>query len=70
MTSESGYRKQSQIAADALARKQAGQEQNRPPNEDSENPGHADTPRPDYPPSGAFDAEGHRPVLERSRKVR
>lgn len=27
-------------------------------------------PRPDYPPSGAFDAEGHRPVLERSRKVR
>jgi hypothetical protein len=30
----------------------------------------AETPRPDYPPSGAFDAEGHRPVLERSRKVR
>jgi hypothetical protein len=28
------------------------------------------TPRPDYPPSGAFDAEGHRPVLERSRKER
>lgn len=27
-------------------------------------------PRPDYPPSGAFDAEGHRPVLERSRKER
>jgi hypothetical protein len=30
----------------------------------------AETPRPDYPPSGAFDAEGQRPVLERSRKVR
>lgn len=27
-------------------------------------------PRLDYPPSGAFDAEGHRSVLERSRKVR
>jgi hypothetical protein len=30
----------------------------------------AQTPRSDYPPSGAFDAEGQRPVLERSRKVR
>lgn len=29
-----------------------------------------DVSRPDYPPSGAFDAEGHRPVLERSRKER
>jgi hypothetical protein len=28
------------------------------------------TPREDYPASGAFDAEGQRPVLERSRKVR
>jgi hypothetical protein len=27
-------------------------------------------PNPDAPVSGAFDAEGHRPVLERSRKVR
>ncbi|MFN4025384.1 MAG: hypothetical protein ACK4MQ_11165 [Hyphomonas sp.] len=26
--------------------------------------------RPDAPPMGALDAEGHRPVLERSRKVR
>lgn len=32
--------------------------------------GPANTPRPDQPPSGALDAEGHRPVLERSRKVR
>lgn len=30
----------------------------------------ANTPRPDQAPSGALDAEGHRPVLERSRKVR
>jgi hypothetical protein len=30
----------------------------------------ADTPRQDHAPSGALDAEGHRPVLERSRKVR
>ena len=27
-------------------------------------------PNEDEPVSGAFDAEGHRPVLERSRKVR
>lgn len=26
--------------------------------------------RPNEPPMGAHDAEGHRPVLERSRKVR
>lgn len=26
--------------------------------------------RPDEPPMGALDAEGHRPALERSRKVR
>jgi hypothetical protein len=30
----------------------------------------AETPRADYPPSGALDSEGSRPVLERSRKVR
>lgn len=30
----------------------------------------AETPGQDYPPSGALDSEGHRPVLERSRKVR
>lgn len=32
--------------------------------------GMADTPNPRIAPSGALDAEGHRPVLERSRKVR
>lgn len=35
-------------------------------------PGDGPTSRmnPDAPVDGAFDAEGHRPVLERSRKVR
>lgn len=32
--------------------------------------GMTSTPRPGIAPSGAFDAEGQRPVLERSRKVR
>lgn len=32
--------------------------------------GMASIPREDYPTSGAFDAEGQRPVLERSRKAR
>ena len=41
-----------------------------PPSEDHGNVGIKSVPRPDYPPSGAFDAEGHRPVLERSRKER
>ena len=33
-------------------------------------PGMNPTPNRDIAPSGAFDAEGQRPVLERSRKVR
>jgi hypothetical protein len=37
---------------------------------DHESAGFVSIPRADYPPSGAFDAEGHRPVLERSRKER
>lgn len=37
---------------------------------DTPNLGTVSLPRPDQPPSGAFDAEGQRPVLERSRKVR
>lgn len=32
--------------------------------------GMASTPQKGQPPSGALDAEGQRPVLERSRKVR
>jgi hypothetical protein len=42
----------------------------RPENDDHANEGMISTPFEDQAPSGAFDAEGHRPVLERSRKVR
>lgn len=67
---------QAAIAARVLAQKKLA---------DAAAPGHADqaedgatpgnegmmsTPRSDYPQSGAFDAEGQRPALERSRKVR
>lgn len=42
----------------------------RPDNDDHADKGMISTPFEDQAPSGAFDAEGHRPVLERSRKVR
>ncbi len=42
----------------------------RPENEDHPNEGMKSIPFQHQAPSGAFDAEGHRPVLERSRKVR
>lgn len=42
----------------------------RPENEDHADSGIVSKPFEDQAPSGAFDAEGHRPVLERSRKVR
>ena len=42
----------------------------RPENDDHAHEGIISTPFVDQAPSGAFDAEGHRPVLERSRKVR
>ena len=43
---------------------------NRPENQDHAHGGVTSTPFEDQAPSGASDAEGHRPVLERSRKVR
>jgi hypothetical protein len=43
---------------------------NRPDNDDHAHEGVASMPFEDQAPSGAFDAEGHRTVLERSRKVR
>lgn len=76
MTNSDNPESQAEIAARALALKQRA---------DAEAPEHAEqaaegvtpgnegmtsTPRKDYPKSGAFDAEGQRPVLERSRKVR
>ena len=44
--------------------------QHRPENDDHADKGMISTPFEHQAPSGAFDAEGHRPVLERSRKVR
>lgn len=41
-----------------------------PATEDHADEGMTSKPFADQAPSGAFDAEGHRPALERSRKVR
>jgi hypothetical protein len=67
---------QAELAERALEQKrQSGQQPHRE-QAVSDNPaddpdaGMTSTPREDYPDSGAFDAEGQRPVLERSRKVR
>lgn len=62
---------QASLAAKAMAVKEAGASPpDHPTAEDSSSGGVKSVPRPDYPQSGAFDAEGHRPVLERSRKER
>jgi hypothetical protein len=55
----------------ALAMKQAADEAAPDrPSSDTANEGMRSLPNTDQAPSGALDAEGHRPVLERSRKVR
>lgn len=55
----------------ALALKQAGaSDPAHPETGDHADLGVKSIPFEDQPPSGAFEAEGHRPVLERSRKVR
>ena len=65
-----------QVTQEELAEKAAqlktarDQAQYRPENDDHADEGMISTPFEDQAPSGAFDAEGHRPVLERSRKVR
>lgn len=62
---------QTELSQKALARRKTlGIATHRPATAPHSHEGLNDQPRPDYPPSGAFDAEGHRPVLERSRKVR
>lgn len=62
---------QQAIAEKALRLKQEGDsEQHHPETPDHANEGIVNKPFEDQAPSGAFDAEGHRPVLERSRKVR
>ncbi len=57
-------RDQVELSAKALA------SPHRPPAGDHAEEGTQSLPRPDLAPSGAFDAEGQRPVLERSRNVR
>ena len=62
---------QAGLAAKAMATKEAGATPSRRPlTLRHGTDGFKSVPRADYPPSGAFDAEGHRPVLERSRKER
>jgi len=59
------------LSEGALALKQAGAlDPAHPETGDHADLGVRSIPFEDQPPSGAFDAEGHRPVLERSRKVR
>lgn len=62
-----------QMDASALALKlktEGEAAQQRPDNTDHANEGLKSLPFVDQAPSGALNAEGHRPVLERSRKVR
>lgn len=62
-----------QMDASALALKlktEGDAAQARPDNTDHANEGLKSLPFADQAPSGALNAEGHRPVLERSRKVR
>lgn len=62
---------QQEIAKKAAQLKAARDELSlRPLNDDHANEGIVSVPFEHQAPSGAFDAEGHRPVLERSRKVR
>lgn len=63
---------QQQLSQEALARKQANEAA---PDylrhqQDTAAEGSIAQPNPDAPVDGAFEQEGHRPVLERSRKVR
>jgi hypothetical protein len=61
---------QVEIAKRAMEMKTAAPAPHHPAPDQTSNPGMNDTPNTKIAPSGAFDAEGQRPVLERSRKVR
>lgn len=61
---------QEALAAKAMALKKAAPEPSHPSSERTAHDGMNDTPNTGIAPSGAFNAEGQRPVLERSRKVR
>lgn len=66
-----GSKHQQVLSEKALNLKREGfEEPMHPPTNDEPNEGMVPTPKLDQAPSGAFDAEGQRPVLERSRKVR
>lgn len=66
-----GQTPQSELTEQALHLKaERDAASHRPENDDHADEGMISTPFTDQAPSGAFDAEGHRPVLERSRKVR
>jgi hypothetical protein len=54
----------------AMTRKGAEKPEHASRQTDTADEGPIRGPNPDAPVPGAFDAEGHRPVLERSRKVR
>lgn len=71
MSKEKKVSDQRTLSAKALALKNAADtEAAHPATNDQPNEGMQSTPRTDLAPSGAFGAEGERPVLERSRKVR
>ncbi|HRJ63343.1 hypothetical protein [Brevundimonas sp. UBA2416] len=57
-------------AAKAMALKQSAPEARHPAAGQTADEGMKATPNEGIAPSGAFDAEGQRPVLERSRKAR
>jgi hypothetical protein len=63
---------QAELAEKALKAKQSADAgaTAHPENEPTASEGAITNPRPDQPPMGALNAEGQRPVLERSRKVR
>lgn len=66
-----GRRKQAALSREALAMKRSNAAPPRHPAPTrTADEGMASSPNTDIAPSGAFDAEGQRPVLERSRKVR
>jgi hypothetical protein len=70
MADEAPEPTQGDLARKAQALKQTATPEPRPEPEQTANEGMQNIDRAGRPPSGAFDAEGQRPVLERSRKVR
>ncbi|MDP1618430.1 hypothetical protein [Phenylobacterium sp.] len=61
---------QAEEAAKAMKRKEQADQPHHPQPGRTADEGMASNPNPTIAPSGALDAEGQRPVLERSRKAR